>query len=231
MILSRDAPPQTVVSTQNLDALIAQLRTPVTPQRPPAPAHDAEPRRDLTPMEAALSEHEAIREAAAREVEERPGDWRLVAYVVYDPAEDATVSELRRHIRRTLSDEFVPHAFIELESIPRTADGDIDYGNLESPFAAAEEQVEPRTDTERFIADLWRQLLGVETVGVHDNFFDIGGHSLLSMRLISKVDKKLGVRLQHEHIVVNTLEQLAAKCDQAQGAATEPDAAPAGIVA
>ena len=232
MILSRDAPPQTVVSTQDLDALIVQLRTPAAPPPPPT-ARDAEPRRDLTPVENSLADHEAVHDAAAREFEERPGDWRLVAYVVYDPDEDATVSELRRHIRRTLSDEFVPHAFIELESIPRTDDGEIDHSRLESPFAAAEEQVEPRTETERCIADLWRQLLGVESVGVYDNFFDIGGHSLLSMRLISQVDKKLGVRLQHEHIVVNTLEQLAAKCDQQVGGpgGEEGVAAPGSAVA
>ena len=230
-ILSPAAPPQTIVSTQPLDALIAELRK---PPEPPAGARraaaaPAAPRRDLTPLEEALAGHEAVLEAAAREFEERPGDWRLVAYIVYDPEEDATVSELRRHIRRTLADGFVPHAFIELEQIPRAADGTVAHEALESPFAAAEELVAPRTETERFIAGLWHDLLGVEAVGVYDNFFDIGGHSLLSMRLISQVDKKLGVRLQHEHVVVNTLEQLAAKCDQQRGA--EAGAETAGATA
>jgi acyl transferase domain-containing protein len=225
MVLSHSAVPQSVVSTQRLDALIDLLRTPIQPEAPAArrPSASAEPRRDLSPVETALAEHEAVTEAAAREFEERPGDWRLIAYVVYDPEEDATVSELRRHIRRSLSDDFVPHAFIELETIPRSPDGNVDYAALESPFAGAEELVEPRTPSERTIAALWQKLLGVDTIGVYDNFFDIGGHSLLSMRLISQVDKQLGVRLQHEHIVINTLEQLAAKCDQQLGNA--PDTA------
>jgi acyl carrier protein len=223
MVLSHAAVPQTVVSTQRLDALIDLLRTPIQPEAPTPRPVSAEPRRDLSPVEVALVEHEAVAEAAAREFEERPGDWRLIAYVVYDPEEDATVSELRRHIRRSMSDDFVPHAFIELETIPRSADGSVDHAALESPFTGAEELVEPRTPSERTIAALWQKLLGVDTIGVYDNFFDIGGHSLLSMRLISQVDKQLGVRLQHENIVINTLEQLAAKCDQQLG--NEPDTA------
>ncbi len=223
LVLAHAAVPQTVVSTQRLDALIDLLRTPVQPEVSSPRRASAEPRRDLSPVEAALTEHEAVAEAAAREFEERPGDWRLIAYVVYDPEEDATVSELRRHIRRNLSDDFVPHAFIELEAIPRSPDGSIDHSALESPFAGADDLVEPRTPSERAIAALWQKLLGVDTIGVYDNFFDIGGHSLLSMRLISQVDKQLGVRLQHEHIVINTLEQLAAKCDQQLGGA--PDSA------
>ena len=221
MVLSRAAVPQTVVSTQRLDALIDLLRTPVQPEVASPRRVSAEPRRDLSPVEAALAEHGAVAEAAVREFEERPGDWRLIAYVVYDPEEDATVSELRRHIRRSLSDDFVPHAFIELETIPRSADGNVDHSALESPFAGAEELIEPRTPSERTIAALWQKLLGVDTIGVYDNFFDIGGHSLLSMRLISQVDKQLGVRLQHEHVVINTLEQLAAKCDQQLGNAAD----------
>jgi acyl carrier protein len=221
MVLSHAAVPQTVVSTQRLDALIDLLRTPVQPEVSSPRRANAEQRRDLSSVEAALAEHAAVAETAVREFEERPGDWRLIAYVVYDPEEDATVSELRRHIRRSLSDDFVPHAFIELETIPRSADGNVDYAALESPFAGAEELIEPRTPSERTIAALWQKLLGVDTIGVYDNFFDIGGHSLLSMRLISQVDKQLGVRLQHEHIVINTLEQLAAKCDQQLGNAAD----------
>ena len=86
-----------------------------------------------------------------------------------------------------------------------------------SKITARLQRGEPKSDArnnEKLIADLWKDLLGVGTVGVLDNFFDIGGHSLLSMRLIARLDKKTGVRLQHEHVVVNTLRQLAAKCDQ-----------------
>ena len=78
----------------------------------------------------------------------------------------------------------------------------------------------PTTPAEKAIAELWRELLGVDQVGRYDNFFDIGGHSLLSARLIARIAKQLGVRLQHADIVASTLQQLAAKCTP--GGATPP---------
>jgi hypothetical protein len=198
--------PQVVVSPQSLAALIRQLRAPVE-SAPPAAA--PVPSKDVTPLESALSEHEAIREAAAAV----HGD-HLLAYVVYDPLHTLTVSELRRHLRGVVPEELVPQTIIELDALPRTAAGALDRGALPNPFGAEEAVIVPRTAMERTIGDLWQELLGVAQVGVHDNFFDIGGHSLLSVRFISRLDKKAGVRLQHEHVVVNTLEQLASKCDR-----------------
>jgi acyl carrier protein len=117
-------------------------------------------------------------------------------------------------LRANVPEDLVPQTFVELEALPRSAAGAIDRTRLPNPFAAEEAAIAPRSEMERTIAALWQELLGVERIGVHDNFFDIGGHSLLSVRLISRLDKKIGVRLQHEHVVVNTLEQLAAKCEQ-----------------
>ncbi|MCZ6754062.1 MAG: type I polyketide synthase, partial [Gemmatimonadetes bacterium] len=98
MVLSHAAVSQTVVSTQRLDALIDLLRTPVTPEASTSRRPSAEPRRTLSPVEVALAEYEGVAEAAAREFEERPGDWRLIAYVVYHPTDNGNESELRRYI-------------------------------------------------------------------------------------------------------------------------------------
>jgi acyl carrier protein len=128
-------------------------------------------------------------------------------------------------VRALVPEDLVPQSFVELDELPRLADGAIDRARLPDPFAKQEAAVGPRNEMEKVIATLWQELLGVDAVGVHDNFFDIGGHSLLSVRFISRLDKKIGVRLQHEHVVVNTLEQLASKCSQMAGGASAAPAA------
>lgn len=209
-LLASGAAPQIVVSPQHLGAMVAKLREPAGEPATSAGAPvAAAPVRDVSALEAALQSHEAVREAAASAHGER-----IVAYVVYVPDHSITVSELRRHVRAAVPDDLVPQTFVELDMLPRLPDGALDRASLPSPFAEERAAVAPRTPTELAIGALWQELLGAAAVGVHDNFFDIGGHSLLSVRFISRLHKKLGVRLLHEHVVVSTLEQLAAKCEQ-----------------
>jgi hypothetical protein len=137
---------------------------------------------------------------------------------VYRPGESCTVSELRRFLRGRLPDDLVPQTFVDVDGLPRTGSGAVDQAALPNPFGTVTEIAVPTTPAERAIADLWSNLLGVTQFGLHDNFFDVGGHSLLSARFISRVHKQLGVRLQHADIVTSTLQQLAAKC-AAAGAA------------
>jgi len=222
MVLSRAAVPQTVVSTQRLDALLDLLRTPVQPETSTPRRASAEPSRDLSPLEAALVDHQGVTQAAAREFEERPGDWRLVAYMVYNTTEDVTVSALRRYIRSTLSDDFVPHTFIELETMPRSPDGSIDHAALESPFTGPDEFVAPRTPTELTIATLWQDLLGADTIGVHDDFFAIGGHSLLAMRVVARIREQFAVSLPLRVMLeAPTVEALAGKIDAVASTSSE----------
>ncbi len=214
-VLAAGAAPQIVVSPQQLCAMVAKLREPAGSAAAGAGAPEAAaPARDLSALETALQSHEAVREAAASAHGER-----IVAYVVYDPDYSVTVSELRRHVRAAVPDDLVPQTFVELDTLPRLPDGTLDRSSLPSPFAEERAAVAPRTPSEQAIGALWQELLGATSVGVHDNFFDIGGHSLLSVRFISRLYKKLGVRLLHEHVVVSTLEQLAAKCEQVAGKA------------
>jgi hypothetical protein len=144
---------------------------------------------------------------------DRPGERRVVAYLVYDPAEHATVTELRRFVKAKVELDFVPRAFVELDELPRKANGDVDFAVLPDPFGPGDDHVAPRSDTEKMIADIWQDVLGVKRVGVYDNFFDVGGHSLLSIRVITKVKKQTGVQLNQAIMVLQTLEQVAKECE------------------
>jgi acyl carrier protein len=81
----------------------------------------------------------------------------------------------------------------------------------------------PRTSTERLVAEAWREALGLERVSVQDNFFDLGGHSLLSMRVLARLERSLGLRLNPRDMIFQTLEQFAAMCEERLGKG-RPDA-------
>ncbi len=159
-----------------------------------------------------LQEHEAVEECVVTAHFDRPGQTRLLVHLEWSPGRHATVSELRRFLRERLPDDRLPHNFVDLEALPRRSDGGIDVSALEDPFGIADDYVEPRTEVERSIAKVWQETLGIDRVGVHDNFFDIGGHSLLAMRAILRMEKRVGVRLNNAIMVLQTLEQIAAEC-------------------
>lgn len=210
-LLVRGIPSHVLVSTRTPAAWLAEIAPPA-PARPRAPKVDLP---DLTPVEAALDAHEAVHEAAAVAYPEGQGRTRIVAFVVYQEGQRATVSELRRFVRARTSDALVPNSFVELPALPRTPDGGIDRDALPNPFSRADDHVAPRTPTEKTIAGIWRGLLGVERIGAHDNFLDIGGHSLLGVRALLQIEKATGVRLQPTALSLQTLAQLAAECDRA----------------
>jgi acyl transferase domain-containing protein len=215
-LLDAGSLPQVVVSPVDLPELFARLSAPPPPPtEPAAPSAAKPPGRDLSPVSATLAEHEAVAEAAALELSDRSGERRIVAYVVYRPGESCTVSELRRFLRGKLSDDLVPQTFVDVDSLPRIGSGAVDQAALPNPFGTSTEVAVPTTPAELLIAELWGSLLGVKQFGLQDNFFDVGGHSLLSARFISRVHKQMGVRLQHADIVTSTLQQLAAKCTAA----------------
>jgi len=136
-------------------------------------------------VEAALRAYPGVADVAAAVREDRPGDRRLVAYFVAAPGTAVDVAGLRSHARLRLPEAMVPAAFVALERIPRDAVGAVDRRALPAPGAApaAAAPAEPRTELERKVAALWAEVLEVERVGVNDSFFDLGGHSLLLMRL------------------------------------------------
>ena len=143
-------------------------------------------------VEAALLAHESVREAAV--VARADGaDRRLVAYIVAAPG--ATVpspSILREHLRRTTPEYMIPAAFVVLDSLPLTANGKVDRRALPAPAresVATSEYVAPRTEPERALVAVWQEVLGGRA-GVEDNFFDLGGDSIRSVRVVALARKR-----------------------------------------
>lgn len=155
-------------------------------------------RIELGEIESVLLQHPEVSETvvvALRDVADEP---RLVAYVVPHQKHEFTTDELRRFLLEKLPEYMTPAAFVLLKSLPLTRNGKIDRQALPAPEESAESEkafVAPSTPTEEALAGIWREVLGVKRVGVHDNFFRLGGHSLLLTRVISRVRAAFDVEL------------------------------------
>ncbi|MEA2695316.1 MAG: hypothetical protein QOJ16_4703, partial [Acidobacteriota bacterium] len=159
-------------------------------------------RIELGEIEACLAAHPGVREAVVLAREDRPGDPRLVVYLVADPAggQGPEAGALRAWLRERLPEPMVPAAFVPLPAWPLTPNGKIDRRALPAPAGAdgvggAGSGARPpralRPGLERSIAAVWREVLGVERVGADDNFFDLGGHSLLLARVHARLSAEL----------------------------------------
>ncbi|HEX8556987.1 MAG TPA: amino acid adenylation domain-containing protein [Pyrinomonadaceae bacterium] len=165
-------------------------------------------------IEAALTTHPAVAQAVVVAGKGASGEGRLVAYVAVAGA-GASPAELKAFLRERVPHYMIPTAFVFLDALPLTPSGKVDRRRLPAPDAAGAEAragyVAPRTPAEETLADIWREVLGVERVGVRDNFFDLGGHSLLATRVVGLVRERCGVeaplRLMFES---PTVEGLAA---------------------
>ena len=163
---------------------------------------------------ACLLELPDLRDAQVLVRHDRRGQPRLVAYVVRRPGTTGTDTDLRRHLRQCLPEVMVPAHFVALDALPRRADGQLDEGLLPTPAAlrAGEGREEPpRTSEERLLAELWSQSLGVRDVTRRDNFFDLGGHSLLCLQMVSQIAARTGKRIKPRLLLLSSLEQVAAE--------------------
>ncbi len=150
-------------------------------------------------IEAALEEHPAVRQAVVLAREDRPGDKRLVAYVVRKPGQTATVNELRSDLKEKLPAYMVPSSFVFLDGLPLTPNGKVDRKALPAPelgrSGLERGLVVPRTPIEEVLASIWAEVLKRDSVGVQDNFFELGGHSLLATRVMSQVREAFQVEV------------------------------------
>ena len=156
-------------------------------------------RIELGEIEAVLSQHPKLDQAVVLAREDRPGDRRLVAYVVPKEGEEVSAAELRQFLHDQLPEYMIPAAFVRLDALPLTPNGKVDRRALPAPDYTTEESertyVAPRTPVEELLVGIWQETLGVDRVGVLDNFFEIGGHSLLATQVVSRIRDTLGVEL------------------------------------
>ncbi|MFI7011779.1 amino acid adenylation domain-containing protein [Streptomyces sp. NPDC050145] len=175
-------------------------------------------------VEAALTALPSVARAAVLAREDRPGDKRLVAYVVpargpVDPA------ALRTELARTLPEFMVPAAVVPLDALPLTPNGKLDRAALPAPVTTTVRRG-PRSPREEILCDLFATVLKVPRTGIDDNFFDLGGHSLLATRLISRIRTVLGAEISLRDLFeAPTVAGLAERLDGAAGA--RPALAPA----
>ena len=171
-------------------------------------------RIELGEIETVLTQHPGVQGSVVMPQTRAGHDTRLAAYVVTDPHEEPTVSELRRHVRKSLPEYMVPAAFHVVDSFPLTPNGKVDRRTLAASEGLTDESstafAPPRTDMEQLVARVWEDVLGVNRVGLHDNFFDLGGHSLLSMKVIIRLEQETGRTINPREIFLQTLQQLAA---------------------
>jgi amino acid adenylation domain-containing protein len=158
-------------------------------------------RVELGEIEAALREHEGVKEAVAvvRGVEGEEQEKRIVAYVVAKEAGGVSGRELQEHVRAKLPEYMTPSGWALVEELPLTANGKVDREALgryeEEREGEEEEYVEARTEVERKVAKLWQELLRLERISIHANFFDLGGHSLLATQIVSRLQQAFQVRI------------------------------------
>ena len=155
-------------------------------------------RVELGEIEAALAQQPEVKEAVVVAFGDQPDDKRLVAYIVTSSEPAPTPGQLRSRLAQKLPEYMLPSAFVMMDALPLSANGKIDRKALPAPAGRPELEsvyAPPRTEVERQVAAIWQDVLKVEQVGRQDNFFDLGGHSLLLARVQSRLRNQLGVDL------------------------------------
>ena len=178
-------------------------------------------RIELEEIESTLSQHDGVHETVVVLREDQPGKQRLVGYVVARARKGLatpTMAELRQELGEVLPAYMVPSVIVFLEAMPLTPHGKVDTRALPVPDRTSTEResgfIEPRTELEQQLAEIWLSVLDVDRVGANDNFFDLGGHSLLLMTVITDIRKDLGVRVTPGELVLPTIGQLATLCEE-----------------
>ncbi len=170
-------------------------------------------RIELGEIETVLGQHPLVRQAVVLAQEDEPGDKRLVAYIVTEQKSRPAPGELSRFLEGQLPDYMVPKAFVMLDALPMTVNGKVDRRALPSPKALHPElaaaYVTPQTEVEQNIAAVWQEVLNLEKLGIHDNFFDLGAHSIhmgqVNGKLRDLFNKDLSIIEMFKYPTINSL--------------------------
>jgi len=156
-------------------------------------------RIELAEIEALLGRHPDLQDAAVMLREDAPGDKRLVAYIIASGTMAPAATELRRYLLEKLPEFMVPFAFVELKALPTTANGKVDRRALPAPGTERPtleaDYAEPQTMTEQSVAAIWQQVLRIEKVGIYDDFFQLGGQSILAIQIIQRINHAFEIDL------------------------------------
>lgn len=177
-------------------------------------------------IEEALRQMPGLRDCLVLCREDVPGDKRLVAYLVVGDV-PSTTAALRHHLLQTLPDYMIPAAFVTLDRFPLTPVGKIDQVALPPPQERMQHHgVEqgPRSDLERQLCQIWTEVLDTPVIGIQDNFFALGGHSILMLQIASRIQASLGVKISIQNFFENpTIEQQATEVTELLAIQSDPD--------
>jgi non-ribosomal peptide synthetase component F/thioesterase domain-containing protein/acyl carrier protein len=183
----------------------------------------------VTRVETVLEQHPALRKAFVRAESMPSGDNELAAYVLPYPGQTVTPSQLSDFLKAQLPPYMVPSAFVQLETLPLTPEGRVDHLQL-PPIednakltAATESAGAARDDLDLRLTQVWEAVLGVQGIGIQDNFFDLGGHSLVAVRLFAQIEATFGKQLALATLLEAPTIAQQAELIRAQGGATGQD--------
>ncbi len=175
-------------------------------------------RIELGEIEAVINQHPLVEEAVVMVREDQPGDQRLVAYLVTNTGVALNIAELRESLKQQLPDYMVPAALMTVESIPLTTNGKADRSALPQPANLASDQanfVAAGNSIEETLTEIWAEILQLDQVGVADNFFDLGGNSLLGLRVIAQIQERFELQVSvvrlYQYSTIRSMGQYLAK--------------------
>ncbi|MEM8510683.1 MAG: amino acid adenylation domain-containing protein, partial [Bacteroidota bacterium] len=167
-------------------------------------------RIELGEIENTLSLVQGVRQCCILAKSDNRGDKRLIGYVVLEGELDKEA--LQQQLQQSLPEYMVPRLWVQLDEMPLTANGKLDrkaLPKLDPSALSTKTYVAPRTETEEKLVAIWKELLGLEKIGIYDNFFELGGHSLLAVQLISRIRKEMDIEIAIQDVFeLNCIEQL-----------------------
>lgn len=173
-------------------------------------------RIELGEIEATLLQHTAVKDVVVSTIEDREIHKRLVAYIVLHQESTITIVELRQFLKKHLPEYAIPSSFMLIDDLPITSNGKVNIKALQTIFSVNKQElntqikVDPRNPIEKAIAQIWIDILHLDKISIHDNFFDLGGDSLLAVRVIEQIQKQLNREIPLSALFLNpTVADLA----------------------